>query len=806
MRKTLGFLLLTILLMPSMAVAAPSIDQLFKDLVYLGYNERTAHRLYGRWNDVRPYLARLAKSGSEEHVQLAAKLVQGRLRAIDEVAFDTIGQMAEKGYYRPISGRFASGSLPPLPKTDLSLRNYIVKAAAKDIDATYVGRNLGVAEDYVERLAINWTARTTGRAPLLPNKTIDYAKVNQVLKASEFTPFPHSTQGAMSSSFRRKFPQIVHESYTGPAGQRMIELKYGHRATADIFRYGDDNLPKSVIRNQPVANIIAHEQFARFTDYQRMKLMDQQYMKKFLGHLEGNIHKRAQTSSKMLAEMLENDARIMGKSVQNNALYRKAQAVKEALKNNDKAALRRLTQSDDVTQGLANFNVDADDNMAALVKRNRVRMAEFTDETLGRPAMQSNRLATLAKAAQLIGYGLAGADAYLRAKEGEKAKEVTKALTTVLAADVAGTAVGSLATTTGGAFLSGVGTAAVAAVVVKGGLDYSEEGITNLMSGYKTDATLEKIFLTPGTVGRFRNMSAEEIRRIIDMEWDEQHQWGGLFVGKGTDDARREAALKHEIYQKAIDTQRTMNANALRTQIVGALVREQLEELVDKHDKKKLNAADYKRLSGILTGGDTGEITLSKAWREIFGEGFQDLIEKRFSEKYQSLKNVLDGMNDLEFGLLNPRKPSEFARKKADNRYAELRGDKEEIEKVFGDYDRHFQALRNAVGSGVSEKELAELYRQLENDYKDLLAEYDSFASGIAVTVDDINKSYGHDSDEARGHEMKSVLARMLQGIDGRMRLIKAQQSNLRKFNDLLGKADRDVDKRGAPIRSQQCL
>jgi hypothetical protein len=436
--------------------------------------------------------------------------------------------------------------------------------------------------------------------------------------------------------------------------------------------------------------------------------------------------------------------------------------------------------------------------------QNQRRIRWFNDDYLGKPAQQTSRLNTAMKALAVIGYGVTATDAYMKAKEGAAAKEVTKALTAALAGDVAGSA--AAAVYGGGAgLIAGVGAGMVAGVVVYGTVEFTDEAVENMLGGFKVDTTVKKVFLDQSMVEKFLKMSPQEIRDVIGKEWDIQEQWSGTYYGKMGDE-QEQADMKNRILEKALETQSHLNHQVFKTKIIGEIVRDELNNLVQKYDNKEISGAKMNELTAALKKqGDPGAMPFTTAWRYLFGTDFNDIVQQQLAKKYPNYKTIFDqiGQGGERSGLWDyvtrqavSKKEQDAARARVDGKEGiqSLRTQQEYIKGVLNDFDRHLADFKKAFKNRESQSLLDDLFAQLKGDIEDLLENIRTFENGAATFSYDLVKSYGKDDDLTQFYTLKSELSRMLAKISGGMENKEEEYAQIKKLMDMLKLAKKDRD------------
>ncbi|MCP4259838.1 MAG: hypothetical protein GY774_20345 [Planctomycetes bacterium] len=777
LRRSIAFAIIVFAYFINSASAATPTE-LINQMVRDGFNATRADLLCGQWSDTKQLLINLANSGDRAQIELAHKIVSHRFSSWEQTWTSVVDDMVNEGFRRPVDAMAPTGGWKkPLALQGSSevddMIKFVVDGANADIDATFFGSNPAVAEEFVERTTIKWATKTSGPSALLPDGTPNYTKLNDILRNSEITPFPRHPDGSMSEAFKRNFPEIVHEGYPGAYGQRSLEIDYllTDKGKADIVRYDrngnlikmkpDPKNPAKLIRaadgdiqlsrNHAAANVIEDLTNARYTRLDRIQRLVDDYWLKYKGHLGAGATKDAETTAKMLQRMIEGDSHLRGVKAMDHPLYRKAARIKDALREGDDVVLKTWLGE----QSLDDFVKNAQREMDIIHSRNERRLAGMLDDSIG---TSTSRLNTAMRGLVAVGYGVVGLDAWLKAKEGEGSKEIAKALASALAADLAaataapfGTAVGAKIATktlgdaaTLGGLSSGLLAAMVAGIVVHKTIEWTEEGINKIVSGYKEGATLQKIFLDPAHVKDFLKMSPEQIKEIIEREWDAQHQWGGAFVGKFGDKEAQER-LKQNVFEQAMAIQNSMNHDQLRAQLSAEIVTEELARIADMLDR--------------------GEITEEKA--EELRKNMGDIVNQKLGDRYGSLLDKLTAPPPGKPGLFGTMfGPSEEEGKKirnnADAGFGDFVRDQGYLEGRLGDFDTKAQELIETLRTGG---DAAELFKQLVNIYGDVMDIWASMESSSLVILNDISNSYGTDEDLTIFHQRKGLIAAILASL-----------------------------------------
>ncbi len=777
------------------ATADDLVDQMLREQVLnRSFDANKANQLCGQWSDAKKILIEFAKSGNQEKIDLAHDIVSHRYSAWETNWTSTVREMAEEGITRPIEGMAPTGSWKqPLAyqhSQDLPDQiKFIIDGANADIDATFFGNNPNVAEEFVERASINW-ARTTGG---LPDGPVDFNKVNEVLKNSEITPFPRHPDGKMSAAFKKKFPEIVRESYPGPQGQRALEQNYLIKSNeASIVKYNKagqlvtDGDHAQIIQNQPAANLIEDVNKAKFTRIEQMRQLSAEYTEKFAKKFTTDTLENQKITAKTLQRMIKAESRLQGVKASHHPLYNKAVGIKEALREGNDALVKVLLEG----QSLDDFMKQAKTEMSRINTNNQARLTQAADD-----AAAAAGLSPAMRGLMLLGYGAAGADAFLKAKTGEGMKEITKAVTASLVADLTasaiGPALGGAATRAfGGAAGTavGVGTgfgAAIAAyMATHAALEWTEDGINNMLGGYKVDASMKSIFLNKNTIEKFLTMTPEEIKKIVDREWDQQDQWGGAYLGKSGDPAEQ-LKRKEEIILKAMEAQNRINQSRLREKIVSEIVQDELARLVDRVARGELSAEELAEARERFKGNEQG------LWEWAFGSPLDKLLEERLKSgaKYEQYRILLERLGESPAG-----KPGlwerlfgedrQKARERADAIYIDLIRDQKALEDLLASFDSQMQIFKENLNDG---KGITEPYDLLAGYVPDMESRLKLLGSLVAEYLKEDNLGYGGLDDLTKFYARRSEVTAML------LRLRKEVEDRKRQFEKIRLMGDRLV-------------
>ena len=489
-----------------------SIDQMLKS----GFQLQKSRQLYSQWSTAKNIMIDMASTGAPTQVELAFQICQQRYPTVSKAMSMGIQDVAAHAD-KPLDALVPTGSWARKvvfvgdPTSLDDKRNFIRQCATADIDLTNFSMT-GNAEQVTERAMIHFTEMTTGRRVIAPDGTINTKLIDKTMGAGEVTLFPRDPKGRLSPEFAKKYPHIVHESYPGSAGQRALEQNYllnpNRNCRVDFVRY--DKNRKLVIdpdgdivlsKNHPPENVIENLSKAKFNHMDRARIVEADYEIKYKGHLAGlNDRQKADHTAKMLQRMLDDDANVVGINPATHPrtrdLYNKARLVKDAVRIGDDDALKAALKG----QSMDDFLSQADDEIMRINLNNKRRLAGLIDDVYnGVPASgldaddlaRSSRMANVAKGLAVLGYGYAAADAYIRARPDERKAEIGKALVSAVAADAASNMVGSALAAAGKGTVAtasaGLVTALVVGMVVKGGLDITQECAEAIAGGYKTD-------------------------------------------------------------------------------------------------------------------------------------------------------------------------------------------------------------------------------------------------------------------------------------------------------------------------------
>lgn len=803
---------------------AQNADQMVRELLSNGYNQARADRLLAHWVDAKHSLVKYAqeyKPDSKE-MEVLVKICQNRFQAWDEAGMGAIDDAIKAGYKRPIEARVPTGSWKEPLNIDVKAnpREFVKKAATADIDETFFGK-VGASEYVAERTNMRYAERALGRK--LGTSRADFQAANRVITNGEITAFPRDAQGRYSPEFQEKFPGVVMESYAGREGQAALEVGYlvnKKKGLADIIHYDAKGRVKGVVPNQPAESVIEDLAEARYTNLQRLAKADQDYYHKYLEQVAGkglaaDGDKHAEWAAKMLERMAGDEAALTGKA---HPMLQKAAEVKKTLRTikdpEARASALRKVLGD---QSLDDFVKSAEDEMERMAFRNRQRTAWMLDDDLGRPikngvgddvrrSLKSSRFITLVKGMTLLDDAYMLTDTYLRAREDDRVKQVSRTLVTLLTADLAGmtvgtavgtsvgTAVGAAAgQTIGGAagmaagFASGAIAAAIAVYVVDGTWEWTEEGVQSMLKGYKGDDAVKKMFLGNNEeIKKFVLMSPDEIKAKIDKDWEEYYQYSGAYIGKGTHD---HSEIKKYMQQKAVEQQFLLKKGKLEGEIRGNILRQELEDLVQKMDEGKLTPAELKKIRERF-GKNTGQMiedklqndpqyaqykkTLEKIKDQGGNPGVLDRLKSHFD--FRSEKQIIDEMNSRFERILEVKEEIEGILADFYSRVSDFFAVLREWEEDDGD---RLTALFNEASIQLSEAKigLKRLQTNIDLFLSDLLK-----TSGRLADTTDFNYKKG---------EASAILAQMIQNVQA----AKGQFSTLEKVMGIKRRLDDGAEK-----------
>ena len=766
-------------------VMAATADELVNKMLQSGFDANEANQLCGKWSETKKIMVELAKSGNQKSIDLAHQIVSHRYSAWEKNWTSTVDDMAKAGISKPIQGMAPTGSWKaPLTYQKSTARpdqvKFIIDGANADFDATFFGKNSKVTEDFVERAATKWAQTTTGTKMELSNGKPDYNKINQVLKNSEITPFPRHPDGEMSAAFKKNFPEIVRESYPGPQGQRALEHNYLlKKKDASIVQYNKTgglvtkDGQAQIIRNQPAAGLIEDINKAKFTNIERMQQLGADYKEKFAAKFTTNKLENQKNTVKMLQRMIEGESRIQGVKASHQPLYQKAVGIKEALREGNDARVKELLKG----QSLDDFMNEVKTEMSRINRTNQARLASAADD-----AAAASGLSKTMRGLMLLGYGAAGADAYLKAKTGEEGKEIAKAVTASIVADLTastiGTALGGAAARAfGGAagtavgIGTGFGAAIAAYMATNAALEWTEEGINNMLGGYKVDASMKSIFLNKNTIEKFLTMKPEEIKNIVDREWDQQYQWGGAYKGKWGDPAEQ-LKRKQEIIFRTIEAQNRINQNRLRQKIVAEIIEDELGKLATRFENGEITAEQLEELKEKFKNDEKG------LWEQVFGSPLDKLLEERLKNdaKFSHYRILLERLGESPAG-----KPGlweqlfgedrQKARDQADAIYIDLLRDQQALEDLLTSFDSQMQIFNENMNEG---KDITEAYDLLAGYVTDMDKRLNLLGGLAAEYLKEHNLGYGGMNDltafYARKSDVTLMLLRLRKGVEDRKR------------------------------------
>ncbi len=771
------FSVFIILLVSSPALGSDpqaSIDHMMKN----GFQLQKSRQLYSQWSTAKNIVVDMAGSGDPKQVELAFQICRERYPTVARAMSKGIQDVAAHAD-KPLDALVPTGSWKSKvifqgdPARLADKQVFIRQCATADIDLTNFSMT-GNAEAVTERAMIHFTEMTTGRRVIAPDGTIDTKLIDSTMTSGEVTLFPRDPEGRMSPDFAGKYPHVVHESYPGAAGQRALEQNYmlnpSKNCKADIVRYDKNNKlvvdPEGdvvLLKDQPTESVMENLAEAKYNHMDRARIVDADYEIKYKGHLAGmNDRQKADHTAKMLQRMLDDDAKVIGTNPATHPgtrdLYEKASRVKDAVRTGDDDALKAALKG----QSLDDFLRQADDEMMRINLNNKRRLTGLMDDAFERAPVpgldaddlaQSSRMSNVAKGLTVLGYGYTAADAFIKARPDERRAEVGKALVTAVAADAASNVVGSALAAAGkgtaATMGAGFATAFVTGLVVKGGLDITQDCAEAIAGGYKTDVVLSRMFLEKDKLNGFLNMSPEEIRRQIDKEWEIQYQYGGMYYGR-SGDGEAQNRRKQEIYEKALKAQSSIMFDTMQSRVLANIVADELADIGRRFDNGEIDAYD-----------------LDKE-RERLNTNFKDVLDKHLSGKYKNYRVFFShagqtpergGAWDAMFG---DDKQKALDRNNVDARLQTLLDEMAFIQGSLGDFDRHAAALSGILRSDGDPAQAAELLAQLQRDRDDLAMNMATIESGAATCMIALNTTYGVDDDITGFHSKKNTLTRLL--------------------------------------------
>jgi len=822
----LSVLIIVLVSLPAQASSPQaSIDGMLKN----GFELSKSRQLYSQWSTAKNIVIDMAGSGDPRQVELAFQICRQRYPTVASAMSKGIQDVAVHAD-KPLDALVPTGSWKSKvifqgdPARLADKQDFIRQCATADIDLTNFSMT-GNAEAVTERAMIHYTEMTTGRKVIAPDGTIDTRLINQTMTSGEVTLFPRDPNGKMSPEFAEKYPHIVHESYPGAAGQRALENNYmlnpDKNCKADIVRYDKYNKPVVgpdgdvvLLKDQPTESVMENLAEAKYNHMDRARIVDADYEIKYKGHLAGmNDRQKADHTAKMLQRMLDDDAKVTGINPaahpDTRDLYDKARRVKDAVRTGDDDALNAALKG----QNLDDFLRQADDEMMRINLNNKRRLTGLMDDAFehapgsGLDAddlAQSSRMANVAKGLTVLGYGYTAADAFIKARPDERRAEVGKALVSAVAADAASNVVGSAfaAAGKGTAATMGAGFAAafVTGLVVKGGLDITQDCAAAIAGGYKTDAVVRSMFLEKNKLKGFMTMSPEEIRRQIEMEWEDQYQFGGMYYGR-SGDADAQSKRKQEIYEKALKAQSNIMFDTMQSRVLANIVADELADIGRRFDKGEIDAYD-----------------LDKE-RERLNTNFKDVLDKHLNGNYKNYRVFFShagqtpergGAWDAMFG---DDKQKALDRQRFDARLQTLLDEMAFIEGSLGDFDSHAAALAAILRSDGDPAQAGEIMAQLQRDRDDLAMNMATIESGAATCMISLNTTYGVDDDITGFHRKKNTLMQLLMNfpreVKNRLAVFAALEKQYNMFQmmaDLKKQAEEEEAARLAAKKNQDDL
>ena len=802
-----------------------SIDHMLKN----GFQLQKSRQLYSQWSTAKNIVIDMAGSGDPKQVELAFQICRQRYPTVARAMSKGIQDVAAHAD-KPLDALVPTGSWKNKvifqgdPARLADKQTFIRQCATADIDLTNFSMT-GNAEAVTERAMIHYTEMTTGRKVITPDGTIDTRLINKTMTSGEVTLFPRDPNGKMSPEFAEKYPHIVHESYPGAAGQRALEHNYmlnpEKNCKADIVRYDKYNRPVVspdgdvvLLKDQSTESVMENLAEAKYNHMDRARIVDADYEIKYKGHLAGmNDRQRADHTAKMLQRMLDDDAKVTGINPATHPgtrdIYEKARRVKDAVRVGDDDALKAALKG----QSLDDFLRQADDEIMRININNKRRLTGLIDDAFEKtpvPGMdaddlvQSSRMAHVAKGLTLLGYGYTAADAFIKARPDERRAEVGKALVSAVAADAAGNVVGSAmaAVGKGSAATMGAGFAAafVAGMVVKGGMDVTQDCAEAIAGGYKTDAVVHSMFLEKNNLKGFLKMSPEEIRRQIEKEWETRYQFGGMYYGR-SGDAEAQGKRKKEIYEKALKAQSSIMFDSMQSRVLANIVADELADIARRFDRGEIDTYD-----------------LDKE-RERLNTNFKSVLDKHLSGNYKNYRVFFShagkapergGAWDAMFGDDNQKA---LDRQAFDARLQTLLDEMAFIEGSLGDFDSHAAALSSILRSEGDPAQAGEIMAQLQRDRDDLAMNMATIESGAASCMITLNTTYGVDDDITGFHRKKNTLMQLLMNfpreVKNRLAVFAAlerQYSMFQMMADLKKQAEEEEAARLAAKKQQDDL
>ena len=812
-----------IVLISAQAVASDpqaAIDHMLKN----GFELSKSRQLYSQWSSAKNIVIDMANSGDPKQVELAFQICRQRYPTVARAMSKGIQDVAAHAD-KPLDALVPTGSWKSKvifqgdPSRLADKQTFIRQCATSDIDLTNFSMT-GNAEAVTERAMIHFTEMTTGRRVIAADGSIDTGLINKTMTSGEVTLFPRDPNGKMSPDFAKKYPHIVHESYPGAAGQRALEHNYmlnpSKNCKADIVRYDKHNKPilnadgdVVLLKDQPTESVMENLSDAKYNHMDRARIVDADYEIKYKGHLAGmNDRQRADHTAKMLQRMLDDDAKVTGINPATHPdtkdLYDKARLVKDAVRTGDDDALKAALKG----QSLDDFLRQADDEMMRINLNNKRRLTGLVDDAFesapgsgvdAGDLAQSSRMANVAKGLTLLGYGYTAADAFIKARPDERRAEVGKALVSAVAADAASNVVGSAlaAAGKGTAATMGAGFAAafVTGLVVKGGLDITQDCAEAIAGGYKTDAVMSRMFLEKDKLKAFLTMSPDEIRRQIDKEWEIQYQYGGMYYGR-SGDADAQASRKKEIYEKALKAQSSIIFDTMQSRVLANIVADELADIARRFDSGEIDAYD-----------------LDKE-RERLNTNFKDVLDTHLSGDYKNYRVFFShagqtpergGAWDAMFG---DDKQKALDRQAFDARLQTLLDEMAFIEGSLGDFDGHAAALSAILRNEGDPAQAAELLAQLQRDRDDLSMNMATIESGAASCMITLNTTYGVDDDITAFHNKKNILMRLLMNfpreVKNRLAVFAALEEQYNLFKMMADLKQKDEEEAAALLAAKK--
>lgn len=788
---------------------AQDCDQIIAQMISEGYNQAKADRLLCNWSSVKHSLVKYAKDHQQdpEKLKVLAQICHNRFQAREDAVMNAVKDAVKAGYSEPIEAMVPTGGWKKASNMNPTRSNYydyILEASNADIDETFFGK-MGATEYVAERASFRYAQRALGRN--LGNTPNDYKIVNQILTDGEVTWFPRDPLGRYSPKFEENFPSVVLESYQGREGQAALEVGYlinKKKGLADIVYYDKNGNILRIVKNQPAESVINDLTNARYSTLQRLSKANQDYSHKYVDQvikkgLQGDD--RAEWAAKMLERMAGDESAITGKNLGDNPMLLKAAEVKKIMRT-VKNPSQRAAELKKVlgNQSLDDFVQAAEDEMKRIDLRNRQRTAWMLDDDLGK-SIQGGRLNTIMKGVAILSNVSIITDAYLRSHEGDRINAISKALATSLAADIAGGAVGKVVgaqvgagvaavvgkgagVVAGGAagFASGAIAGAIAGYVVNGTWEWTEEGVNNMLRGYKGDDAVKKIFLKDkNMIKDFVDMTPDEIKNRIAREWEEHYQFVGAYVGKLSGD---HDDIKQYMLEKAIEQQFILKRGQLEGQIYGSILRQELAELVAKME------------AGKLTPQELDEI------RTRFGKNVSSLVNDKLKNdpKYAHYKQTLEkvdnkggkpGLWDSLASNFDFRSENEIL-KEMNARFDRIIEIYDMIDSDLSDYSANIASFYSILNAQeIDGVKLAGSFNDASISLVELKRGLESLRTNVGLFLADLIKTLGRLEDTSQFNYQKGEASLLLATMMERVNVAIARFAELERIMRIKQKADR---------------